>query len=73
MHFANIDTVKKIVSDLYPKSKDITFIEHGYDNIVALVDKIYALRFPRGEGAYARGLYEKEVLIALKFGQLCRN
>lgn len=60
--FADTGLARKITKDAYPDAKQITLIEHGYDNIVVLVDDLYALRFPRNKDAYARSQYEKQVL-----------
>lgn len=60
-NFADVDTARKIVDSLYPKTQ-ITMIEHSADNIVALVDTSYAVRFPRNKNAYLRGQYEKHIL-----------
>lgn len=60
--FANAKTAKEIAEQTYPSAGKITVVEHGYDNIVVLIDEQYALRFPRNEDAYARGQYEKQVL-----------
>lgn len=60
--FADIHLAQKITKDAYPDAKQITLIKHGYDNIVVLVDDLYALRFPRNQDAYARSQYEKQVL-----------
>lgn len=60
--FADLETAKKLISKLYPSASSIQVIEHGYDNIVGLVDKKYAIRFPRYDKAYLRDLYEKYIL-----------
>jgi hypothetical protein len=59
--FADVDTARAIARSLYPDVIALTMIEHSADNIVALVDASYALRFPRSKDAYLRGLYEKHV------------
>ncbi len=65
-NFADVDTARKIAQSLYPNAEHITMIEHSHDNIVALVDDTYAVRFPRDKNAYLRGLYEKHILEKLK-------
>jgi aminoglycoside phosphotransferase (APT) family kinase protein len=65
LEFADINKAKEIVKNLYPEAKNITFVEHGYDNLIALVDEKYAVRFPRNENAYLRSLHEKEILSRL--------
>lgn len=64
--YADADTAKRIAHELYPNAQSITMVEHSYDNIVALVDSAYAIRFPRDENAGARSQYEKHVLQHLK-------
>lgn len=56
------DTVRATLQTIYPVAKQITLVEHGYDNIVGLVDETYAVRFPRNAEAYRRSQYEKSVL-----------
>lgn len=56
------DLAHKTLKEMYPNAKQITLVEHGYDNIVGLVDEIYAVRFPRNADAYRRSQYEKSVL-----------
>jgi aminoglycoside 2''-phosphotransferase len=41
---------------------EITYIEHGFDNIVALVNKEYVFRFPRDEDAARRLMFEGALL-----------
>lgn len=65
-NFTAVDTAREIAQSLYPDAQNITMIEHSHDNIVALVDSNYALRFPRDKNAYLRGLYEKHILSKLK-------
>jgi len=61
-NFADVDTAQKVAHKLYPNAQKITLIEHSADNIVALVDASYAVRFPKNKNAYIRGLYEKHIL-----------
>ncbi|OHA16176.1 MAG: hypothetical protein A3G52_05000 [Candidatus Taylorbacteria bacterium RIFCSPLOWO2_12_FULL_43_20] len=63
--FADVTVAKKVLKDLYPTAAKIDLVEHGYDNVVGLVDRTYAVRFPRNENAYARSKYEREVLAEL--------
>lgn len=65
MKFADNETAKKIVKDLYPDAKEVTFVEHGYDNLVVLIDEKYTVKFPRNEYAHLRNLYEKLILLNL--------
>ena len=55
-------TVRATLQTIYPDAKQITLVEHGYDNIVGLVDETYAVRFPRNADAYRRSQYEKSIL-----------
>jgi len=64
--FADAPLAKEIIQRAYPTATKIELIEHGYDNIVVLVDDTYAIRFPRNEAAYARSKYEKQVLTHLE-------
>lgn len=66
LKFANKDTAEQIASEIYPSARSIRMIEHSYDNIVALVDSTYAVRFPRDENANARSQYEKHILQQLE-------
>jgi aminoglycoside phosphotransferase (APT) family kinase protein len=62
INFANIDSATEIIKQLYPNNKEIRFIEHGYDNLVCLIEDKYAIKFPRSEFAYIRDKYEKIIL-----------
>lgn len=42
--------------------QEITFIEHGADNIVAVVDQTYVFRFPRNDDAAKRLYFETALL-----------
>lgn len=64
--YADTDVAREITHKLYPNAQNITLIDHNADNIVALVDTTYAVRFPRGEAAYLRGLHEKYILRRLE-------
>lgn len=63
--FVGIDEAKRLVADLYPDAKKVEYIDHGYDNIVALIDERYAVRFPRNEAALVRNRYEEAMLSKL--------
>lgn len=63
--FADADLARKTLKEMYPQAKQVTLIEHGYDNIVGLIDDVYAVRFPRNSNAYKRSQYEKEILRSL--------
>jgi aminoglycoside phosphotransferase (APT) family kinase protein len=65
-NYADVETARKATRSLYPEADDITMIEHSYDNIVALVDKRYAVRFPKNKNAYLRSLYDKHILKQLE-------
>lgn len=68
--FVKPDTAKRIAEGLFPDAAVIQVIEHSYDNIVVLVDGMYALRFPRDSAAYARSQHEKLILQQLDLKQL---
>ena len=51
---------------LFPDASNFFLINHGYDNVVILVDANYAIRFPRNKNAYLRSLYERQLLNKLK-------
>jgi aminoglycoside phosphotransferase (APT) family kinase protein len=65
-NYADIESIKTILREKYPLSQNLEIIDHGYDNIVVIVDSMYALRFPRNEIAYKRSLFEKSILNDLK-------
>ncbi len=62
MEFADKQKAEEIIKDLYPDASQVIFVEHGYDNLVVLVDQKYAVRFPRMKSAYLRSQFEKQVL-----------
>lgn len=64
--YADTDIAPSIAHSLYPDAQKITMIEHSHDNIVALIDTDYAVRFPRNSNAYLRALYEKRILEQLQ-------
>ena len=66
MTYTNIETIKKIITQLYPNAHDVSYITHSYDNIVALVNMQFAVRFPQSDGAHARSQFEREVLQKLE-------
>lgn len=65
MLFADLETAKSTVAMLYPDSTHTTVIDEGYDNIVILVDKLHAVRFPRNMRAYMRDKYEEGIIQSL--------
>jgi aminoglycoside 2''-phosphotransferase len=60
--FADIKAAQDFTHSLYPDAKNITMVKHSHDNIVALVDNDFAVRFPKNKNAYIRSLYEKHIL-----------
>jgi hypothetical protein len=44
---------------MYPDAETIRLVEHGYDNIVGLVDETVTVRFARNATAYKRMKYER--------------
>lgn len=56
---------KEAITAIYefcPKVHELTFVEHGADNIIALVNKEFVFRFPRHEDAAKRLAYETALL-----------
>ena len=45
---------------------ELSYVEHGEDNIIALVNREYAFRFPRNERAARRLVYETALLQKVK-------
>ncbi|NBD73944.1 phosphotransferase [Patescibacteria group bacterium] len=64
--FADASLAREILSKLYSAAIEVDLIEHGYDNLVGLVDRAYAVRFPRNQNAYLRSQYERIVLKELE-------
>lgn len=64
--FVTPENAAEIIKALFPNAQYVSFVEHGYDNLVALVDETYAVRFPRNENAFARQLYEQHILKSLE-------
>ncbi len=62
----NQQSARQAVYDMYPQAHAVQIVEHGYANLVALVDETYVIRFPRNHAAYIRSQYEKEVLAGLR-------
>lgn len=52
----------RAIFEFCPEVHELTYIEHGADNIVALVNKQYVFRFPRNEGSAKRLAYETALL-----------
>lgn len=50
------------INEFCPRVQELTFVEHGADNIVALVNKAFVFRFPRHEDAAKRLAYETALL-----------
>jgi aminoglycoside 2''-phosphotransferase len=46
--------------------RELTYVEHGTDNLVALVNKQFVFRFPRNNASATRIAYETAVLQVLK-------
>lgn len=65
-NFADAISARALLGKLYPNATEVGLIEHGYDNLVGLIDHTYAVRFPRNENAYSRSLYERIVLKELE-------
>jgi aminoglycoside 2''-phosphotransferase len=63
--FANAELAQVIARALCPDAQRISLVDHGYDNLVVLIDQNYALRFPRNSSALVRSHYEKQILAKL--------
>ena len=62
MKFCNSQQAIEIAKQLYPDAKQLRLIEHGYDNVVVLVDDLYAIKFPRNSEAALNNQLEAKVL-----------
>jgi aminoglycoside 2''-phosphotransferase len=58
--------IQQIVREFCTDVSEITFIEHGHDNLVACVNREFVFRFPRNEQAAKRLAFEVELLEKLK-------
>lgn len=56
------EDIRKIIANLYPDAKTIRFIDHGYNNLIAEVDKKYIFRTPKTEGGLALFKIEGKLL-----------
>ena len=63
--FPDKDMALALSKELYPQATDFTLVDHGYDNMVVLIDTDYAIRFPRNANAYLHSKYENQILQAL--------
>lgn len=52
----------KFVKKLYINSSSFDVINSGYENLVVIVDDVYAVRFPRSQEIWERGQVERLVL-----------
>lgn len=50
------------IYEFCPEVHELTYVEHGTDNIIALVNKEFVFRFPRNEDAAKRLAYETALL-----------
>ena len=66
--YADLQLANKILQKKYPASSNVRFIEHSYDNLIGLVDELYAIRFPKNSNAWLRSQFEKEILSDLSDG-----
>lgn len=62
MNFCNGNEALLIAKKLYPSAKRLELIEHGYDNVVVLVDELYAIKFPRNENSALNNRFETAIL-----------
>ena len=56
------ETVRNTLKEMYPNAGRITLVEHGYDNIVGLVDERMLYVFREMPKHYRRSQYKKSVL-----------
>lgn len=61
MTFCNIQQAINIANQLYPNSS-IELVDHGYNNIVILVDDQFTIKFPRDSEAELNNRYEAKIL-----------
>lgn len=52
----------RIIQSFCSNAMEITYVEHGADNMVAIVDDQYVFRFPRGQDAAKRLRFEADIL-----------
>lgn len=57
-----MDQAQLAITQFAKDVREVTYIEHGADNIVALVNKEFVFRFPRHENAAHRLAYETALL-----------
>ena len=60
------EQAERIVREHYPHAKEITFIEHGFSNLIARIDGQVIFRFPRDEKRAERCIFEMSLLQRLE-------
>ncbi len=53
---------ESLIREFKPGFQEIKFIEHGYDNVIAIVDRQLVFRFPRNPAAGCRLKFESALL-----------
>lgn len=64
--FVTSDVVEHFIRSLEPQVREVLLVEHGNDNIIAIVDRQRVFRFPRHEAAANRQRYEAQLLKLLR-------
>jgi hypothetical protein len=59
------ETAEEIIRSICIDAQKVTFINHGYHNLIAAIDEQYVFRFPRSTQTLGRFDFELEVLQAL--------
>jgi aminoglycoside phosphotransferase (APT) family kinase protein len=62
----NREAVERVIRGHYPDAVQISYIDHGYDNLVAVVDERYVFRIPRDNGGAKRLQFEVALLRRLE-------
>jgi aminoglycoside 2''-phosphotransferase len=61
-----VQLAETAISQYVKEVHELTYVEHGTDNLVALVNKEYVFRFPRNNQSAVRIAYETAVLQIIK-------
>lgn len=62
MHFSDTNQALEIARNLYPNANNLQLIDHGYNNIVVLVDDEFTIKFPRDAEAALNNRFEARIL-----------
>lgn len=61
-NFLNKQQAEAIIRSKFPNSRNIEFVEHGYNNLIAKIDAQYVMRFPKNDEGKARFEFGVNVL-----------